>query len=406
MYKFINVLLIAYLIIFFVSKLSAQDPNPTSVVGTINHGASITIYGTNFGIKSPAAPLIWDDCEGKTINNDAAVLSSGWNDPWPRVYVSSDSTKTRYKPTGFRSVPQPHQYSSQILGGCHYQDQDNNPQYIGDGAEGFRAVGVNIDATVQSDRWYVRFYYRLDPKWNRQEMNNNNHKVTVFQWGPNAYDPGRGFQYTVFENGATGRSPGVQSTHNCALEPSSDIFNNPRLKWIIWEETLDTQTLEREIIVDGDSANLPLGYYTADGVNTARSFTMGGYYRRVRDGGSINNPADYRGGWEGGDGSMPDSVDTNWRYFDDAYVDTTWARVILGNASTYSACTIIEPQIPTSWSSTSIVVTINLGAIPSEVPSYIYVFNGDNDHNSNGLEFTPGIPPTPTNKVLKIIDIQ
>ena len=354
--------------------LFSQNPDPTTIAGSQEHDGSGSVSGQYFGTKSPAAPLIWDDCEGKTVDNDAAVISSGWSDPWPIVVSSPDSTKIRYRTNGFRSMDQAHSNSLRFLSGCHYQDADNNPQYIGTGAEGFRAVMVTIDAGVGQtpNRWYTRFYYKVDDLWNRQEMTLNNHKITIFQEGGAGYTGG--FQYTVYENGAAGQSPGVSSLHDNELEPSSNEFNNARLKWVIWEETLNTGDSDRNVYID----NTDVGFSTSYPQATARSFTMGGYYRRVTDGGSILNTADYRGGWEG-------DQDTNWRYFDDAYVDTTWSRVMVGNASTWDACTILEPQICTSWSSTLIEFTVNLGNLPTN--KYLYVVNSDNEVNANGLPF-------------------
>ena len=369
MKKYINI------IIFFVYSLTAlsqvNDPIITNVSGTVSHESTLNISGNNFGNKNPAAPLIWDNGENKAINSDAAVFSSGWNDLWP--FGSVDSCYIRYRRSGFRNMPQPHQYSFQTLAGCHYQDSDNNPPYIGGAGEGYRAVMVTIDATVAANRWYARFYYRVDNRWNRREMNRNNHKVTVFQTGGAAYTPGGGFQYTVYENGATGQSPGVSNLNDNELEPSSNQFDNARLDWINWEELLDVSTSERDIFVNNIDVDIPMGYSES----SARSFTMGGYYRRVRDNGSVSNTADYRGSWE-------EDQDTNWRYFDDAYVDTTWSRVVMGNAPTYAACTIMEPQIPLTWSNSSISVQVNIGRLSDSPNIYLYVFSADNAVNLNG----------------------
>ena len=53
------------------------EPMISSVSGAGNHGNSITIIGSGFGTKSPAAPLLWDDCEDKTVNSTSAVSSEG-----------------------------------------------------------------------------------------------------------------------------------------------------------------------------------------------------------------------------------------------------------------------------------------------------------------------------------------
>jgi len=51
------------------------DPSVTSVSGIVEHGQTITVTGSSFGGKNPAAPLIWDDGEDKTIETPSAVTT-------------------------------------------------------------------------------------------------------------------------------------------------------------------------------------------------------------------------------------------------------------------------------------------------------------------------------------------
>jgi hypothetical protein len=89
--------------------------------------------------------------------------------------------------------------------------------------------------------------------------------------------------------------------------------------------------------------------------------------------------------------------DDSWRYMDDVYIDTTLARVVLGDSDTYNNCTMIEPQPPTWWSTSSISVTVNLGSLGDTQGGllYLYVFDRDNNHNSVGypIPFTGVTPP-------------
>lgn len=84
--------------------------------------------------------------------------------------------------------------------------------------------------------------------------------------------------------------------------------------------------------------------------------------------------------------------------YDDAVADYgtyAWARVMLGNASTLTACTQLEYQPATSWSSTSITFKQKWGAISSGSSKYIYVFDSDGTVNSTGrlLATGAGDPP-------------
>jgi hypothetical protein len=88
-------------------------------------------------------------------------------------------------------------------------------------------------------------------------------------------------------------------------------------------------------------------------------------------------------GWDGG-GVSPPSLTWN---IDCIYWDNSFARVLLGNASTYAACTGFEMQPVTSWSSTSITVTANKGARTGT--AYLYVIDSDGTLvNSSGHEVT------------------
>lgn len=57
----------------------------------------------------------------------------------------------------------------------------------------------------------------------------------------------------------------------------------------------------------------------------------------------------------------------------------SWARVELGNASTWSACTHREIQKPTSWSATEIEFDAFYGSFASNDEVYLYVVDGDGD---------------------------
>ncbi len=94
--------------------------------------------------------------------------------------------------------------------------------------------------------------------------------------------------------------------------------------------------------------------------------------------------------WENGDGYIlayfnPGYQNNNaFRYFDDIYIDDTFARVMLANSQNYSNATIIEPQIPFAWSDNSISVTVNLGKFNDSGIANLFVFDADNNYNEVG----------------------
>ncbi len=95
--------------------------------------------------------------------------------------------------------------------------------------------------------------------------------------------------------------------------------------------------------------------------------SIGGYWRKTTEGG---NPTD----------------NSAYHHFDDVYIDSTLSRIILGDNSKYSQCTITEPQIPKNvWNDTTVEIEVNLGKFSaSENPiknAFLFIFDADNNCN-------------------------
>ena len=80
----------------------------------------------------------------------------------------------------------------------------------------------------------------------------------------------------------------------------------------------------------------------------------------------------------------------SFRYFAGIYLDNTRSRVMLGDNQNYEACTIMEPQIPSSWSTGAVKCRVNLGALPESGTAYLFVFDANNNRNANGFPVTIG----------------
>jgi hypothetical protein len=88
--------------------------------------------------------------------------------------------------------------------------------------------------------------------------------------------------------------------------------------------------------------------------------------------------------------SMCGSADTAVIDVDDFYMDSTQARVELCNASTWSASTRCELQIPTAWSDTAVSATIRKGYLPAGSTAFLYVINAAGVANATGYSVTVG----------------
>ena len=75
---------------------------------------------------------------------------------------------------------------------------------------------------------------------------------------------------------------------------------------------------------------------------------------------------------------MSNSSDGNGNlFFDDVYIDKTWARIEIGNKADYNSCTKREIQIPITWNSNSIKFKINQGAFQKGEAAYLFVIDQD-----------------------------
>lgn len=80
----------------------------------------------------------------------------------------------------------------------------------------------------------------------------------------------------------------------------------------------------------------------------------------------------------------------------DVYLDTTWSRVIIGNAPTLSDSTSLEIQPPTEWSANSITVVLNIRGFPPWETPYLFVVDADNNA-SEGFALSGKLPTSPEN---------
>ncbi|MGB3209624.1 MAG: hypothetical protein WBB19_02855 [Desulforhopalus sp.] len=88
-------------------------------------------------------------------------------------------------------------------------------------------------------------------------------------------------------------------------------------------------------------------------------------------GGMIDDPA-ASGGKDGG------------YNYDDLYFSGTQARVEIGNAATWDACTRREIQIPTAWGTSSVTAKANFGAFNYGNTAYLYVVDSKGNISNNG----------------------
>jgi hypothetical protein len=265
------------------------------------------------------------------------------------------------------------------------------------GADWFNGmnVGVTIGDTSRHNEWYVSYYLRLDELW-ASPHGTENYKFTNWEQGvprstiysyPNCYEvlmscncgdgsieraaPACNLAYI---NGPAEDQVvdyvtcGSISSGNCGAPWQTHDYNkiNPKYAWTKWEHELNWSGNDYKASVNNKTmidTSLSSGCTLNASRTTPSAITIGGFFKS---------------GLETGCPGGHYYNDDNYRYFADVYVDTTLSRIMIGNASTYSACTILEPQIPSAWTSSSITATVNLGSLVGADAKYLYVFDSAN----------------------------
>jgi len=372
---------IAFYFLTFFSHQSQIQPAQAQVVplissysGTAAHGQNITITGSNFGIKNPAAPLIWD-------NSESGNLLDTWTNRWPREATGNYNTDYRTAP--FRNVNPPHSHSNnRFIAGGH-DPAGYSPWANWKGPN----VAVWKDNLNNLQEVYITFYNRIDPLWPDQ---NDNFKNMDYGTGPGPYESGSWYS-SLCEHMYTGGQIFWGALGTQCLDTCSCCGVWLQYAWYFNYDDFKVWHREEHIFKEGASGFLKIyndnvlkyNKTNCDPTSTSlNNITIGGYWRKSL---SADSSQDY------GDANA-------FRYWDDIYLDSTFSRVVLANNANYSQATIIEPQIPSVWSASSITAKVNLGRLPDTGTVYLFVFDASNNHNATGYPIVLGgsPPPPPT----------
>jgi len=359
--------------LFLVYSASGQ-PVVTSASGSFTHRGTVTISGNNFGVKSPAAPLHWDDGEDKTVDSpDTVRTQGGYSEVWsPSV---CGAWRTAYKNSNsYRAVAPPHSRSTKYLGGGH---KDNYPDN-----DACNNVLVTVAAPSQKNEWFLIWYERYSSDFPIEEPPGEsgfNQKAGVFQTETTAYN---GQICQVWGLLPFYISQGVISPPDfCTGYCNPCNVGCHMAQYNMQDIRADWQHNEVRLKVDGN-AFIKMGQdnrWSADGscagplFAAPRSWSIGGFLR-----------------YYDGEGNTYHTCNNAWRYFDDIYADNTFSRVMLANNQNYTLATIVEPQIPSAWSNASITVRVNLGRLPTSGTAYLFVFDANNSSNPVGRPITIG----------------
>lgn len=356
---------ISYLL-FLVAGGSAAAPVINSTSGPFIHKSEVTISGSSFGVKSPANPVVWDDASTGLVPTD----NNKWDNFWPQK-SEGESYHLRYTERT-RDIALPHANATRYLAGSH-----GNSNFYG------TVVALWKNRTIASypAYTYATWYQRADDKWKFCERDS--------------------YSSFVFSDGD---SPYLYNSYwAIGIEPH-DKKNNPMWQFYDPSGVLDNiNTLEKaDNPMNGKWIKIQLEIkYTNEHDGSIKLLENGKVkidYHGPTDRYTRKSSKIITEGIGGNAGCF--GFHDNWRYFGDIYLDHSRARVVLANDVNITNATIIEPQIPISWSDGSIKVTSNIGSLVVGKTAYLFVFDDNGVANANGFAITVSTSPllwAPTN---------
>ena len=339
-------------------------PSISGVSGSLSHGQNITISGADFGSKSQATPVVWDDCSGVNILDK-------WSGAWP---VSNDQPlSTPHYTVPINGIATAHANVNKYLVGRAYDDGS------GEGYPSDVMVWKNRNLEDFPFYSYISWYQRVDPlsdfgdnfKWFDYSTRNSPYTMNSSDdsnWYLE-YVGGLGNDFHINDDGG--------SIWNIGPDWTIDYLGNS--KYFGNSFDIDNQWVKIELVIKYTDQNDGWFDVYENGVHKKIGLAPHSYNGPTDKYSNLYNRNEAIGGYSRNTGL------NNWRYFNDIYLDYTQSRVILGNSNTLSGSTIREPQPPTNWDSDSITVILNQGLISDNCTAYIYVVDANGEVNSSGF---------------------
>lgn len=359
-------------VLLLMAGQAMAAPTVQGVGGKLDHKATITITGTGFGTKPVAAPVVWDDVSGTD-------MLAKWDGYWPN---KTSQYNTQYRALQ-RSISPPHSRVNKYISGAH-------------GSSAGYDAGYNVVfwKNVESPKYiYASWYQRVDDRW--VFGGDNNFKTFAYSVCCSPYEIPNNW-YLNYPPPSLNSKTAIPS-HQLNDDGASLVFPDANGHSRYWN----------------DAVNPTAGKWSKLEVAINVSSSSDGYIKFWENGKKV---VDYRGSTDkypgtkrsigiGGYARMQGQPD-NWRYFADVYLDTSLARVVLANNQSLANATVIENQVPSAWSNSSITASVNLGTFSSGQTAYLFVVDAGGVVNSTGVPVTIGggattkTPNAPTQLVI------
>lgn len=340
-----------FFLIFYGAILTGYSgADIVSVSGSVEDGGTITINGTGFG-SGDISPLLWDNFESGS--NGSSLPANPKSGSWTIVNggpVFSNSSA----------------HSGSMSATSYYSS-----------GNGFKNIRWERMSLSSGATYYQSYWFR----YNTPAGGNGQTKLTQL-WGTeqiNDYSPGvmtGGFAGSWWSTYIALEGSGAYQQASYPLTPSQNQWH--LFEMILRQSDVNVANGRVTILIDGKTV------YDRNPVKTREHSGHGWLFTSFFDG--MTN-------WGG----------ATQTWIDDVYFNDSWARVVLGNASTYNNSTIREIQIPTNWNSNgqSITVTCNTGSFSTGQTAFLYVIDSTGTVSSGravtiGQSSSGGSTPPPT----------
>ncbi len=330
------------------SSAAFAQPTVSGASGTWSNAQTVTITGSSFGTKSAAAPLVWEDFADQSAGS---LLSHGIN-------ASNNADNLRH---AFA------RYNARV-------------DFKGSAPNGDHGY-YSYEGTTAS-KWFVQYWIKLAANW---------------QWGTGTYGTANdGLAnvkfFRMFPTGSRNYTNTGYAYHGFGdsilrfSENAGDTYLNTSLKSLLPVNSWHSIQIEF-----GENS----GAGAADGrmrlwIDGRLIDSIDNFVTNASGDGSAVNKRPYVIGLFDSWPTSDANVSNMNAYYTDIYVDNTFSRVEIGNASTYNACTLREVQIPTSWAAGSVGVRVNQGSFTAGQTAYVYVIDATGRVNSSGLPIVIG----------------
>jgi len=331
-------LILFFSLFFFVTSAPANSaPEINEVTGSISEGNSITITGTNFGAHSdnqPNADYVanaWDDLDDGYISSDIFGSDNYGPEYWTnsaeqRTGSSNCARSFRSSDTSFTSV-----FGDSVTGGA-------------------ASLKAGTNTTIFVSGWFML---------------------------PAA-------SVTLMENVVSEQCKFISSTNNAGCGNQYwNFMGNTRINYE------DSRIAENPPELTVGNGIVDAGVWNRFSIELTPTHTY--FYCNGKQYSTKTS-------WQ----CTPGDLDIYWfRYFggsdwyvygDDFYADYTIARVELSENSTWDTTTRkhLEIQPATSWSDSSITITLNQGSFQEGDTVYLYVIDENGVANTNGYPLNIG----------------